>query len=79
MRRAVATSSRISVHVDSPMARPVAAEPALGLHELSLAAVPVAALGVEPGDGDVDEPLEEVALGGRRVRHSSSSSSCASK
>ena len=48
------------------MAWPVAAEASLGLHELPLAAVPVAALGVEPRDGDMDEPLEEVALGCRR-------------
>ena len=47
------------------MARPVAAEASLGLHELPLAAVAVAALGVQPRDGDVDEPLQEVALGGR--------------
>ena len=66
MRRAVATVVQDIVHVDSAMARPVAAEAPLRLHELPLAAVPVAAFGVEPGDGDVDEPLEEVALAGRR-------------
>jgi hypothetical protein len=33
------------------------------LLELPLAADPVAASRLVPGDGDVDEPLEEVALG----------------
>ena len=39
-----------------------------GLLELALAADAVAASGLVPGDGDVDEPLEEVAL--RRVGRS---------
>ena len=37
-----------------------------GLLELALAADAVAAAGLIPGDGDVDEPLEEVALLRRR-------------
>jgi hypothetical protein len=37
-------------------------EPALCLLELALAAPPVAAARLIPGDGDVDEALEEVAL-----------------
>jgi hypothetical protein len=47
--------------------RPIGGESALGLDELSLAAVAVSALGVEPRDRDVDEPLQEVALLRRRV------------
>ncbi len=37
------------------------------LRELPFAARAVVALGVEPGNGHVDEALEEVALLGRRV------------
>ena len=44
-----------------------------------LAAVAVSALGVEPGDGDVDEALEEVALVGRGRGHSFDVPSWASK
>ena len=40
---------------------------------------PVAAPGLVPGDGDVDETLEEVALLRRAARQATSSSSCASK
>ena len=54
------------VDIDPAMTRAVAVEASLGLHELPLAAVAVSALGVKPRDGDVDEPLEEVALGSRR-------------
>jgi hypothetical protein len=39
-------------------------EPARGLLELPLAARLVAAACLVPGDDDVDEPLEEVLLGG---------------
>lgn len=41
----------------------VGREAAGGLLELPLAADPVAASRLVPGDRDVDEPLEEVALG----------------
>ena len=41
-----------------------ACEAPRGLLELTLAAGLVTAAGVEPGDRDVDEPLEEVALAG---------------
>jgi hypothetical protein len=47
------------------MFRRVRPQPACGLLELTLAARSVVALGVEPGDGDVHETLEEVALVGR--------------
>jgi hypothetical protein len=42
--------------------RRVRRESPLRLLELSLAAHPVAAAGLVPGDGDVNEALEEVAL-----------------
>ena len=45
------------------MPRRVGPEPARRLLELPLAADPPAATRLVPGDGDVDEPLEEVALG----------------
>jgi len=45
---------------------PVAGEPSLRLRELAVASVAVAALRVQPRDRDVDEPLQEVALGIRR-------------
>ena len=45
----------------------VAPEPARCLRELALRSRPVAAAGVVPGDGHVDEALEEVALLGRRL------------
>ena len=61
------------------MTRAVAAEASLGLHELPLAAVAVSALCVQPRDGDVDEPLEEVALGSRCRAPLVLESSCASK
>ena len=41
-------------------------EPALGLGELTFAADAVAAPGLVPGNGDVNEPLEEVAFVCRR-------------
>ena len=49
------------------MRRPVRVEATRGLLELALASGPVSAPGVQPGDRDVHEPLEEVALGGRRL------------
>jgi hypothetical protein len=49
------------------MRRPVRLEPAGRLLELTLAARTVRARGVMPRDRDVDEPLEEVALGVRGV------------
>ena len=48
------------------MLRRVRPESAGGFLELSLAADAVGPAGLVPGDGDVDEPLEEVALLGRR-------------
>lgn len=47
------------------MGRFVGAETPRCLLELALAARPVPAAGMQPGDRDVDEPLEEVALGSR--------------
>ena len=44
------------------MLRRVSKKPALGLLELPLAADAVASSGLVPGDRDVDESLEEVAL-----------------
>jgi hypothetical protein len=44
----------------------VGAEAASGLLQLPLAADTVAAAGLVPGHGDVDEALKEVALLGRR-------------
>ena len=40
----------------------VGGEPPPRLRELALAAAAVPTPGLVPGDGDVDEPLEEVAL-----------------
>jgi hypothetical protein len=48
--------------VDAAVRRRVRAEPAGRLLELALAADAVSAPGLVPGDGDVDESLEEVAL-----------------
>ena len=48
------------------MRRRVRGEPARGLLELALAADAIAAPGLVPGDGDVDEPLVEVPLLRRR-------------
>jgi hypothetical protein len=48
--------------VDPAVLRRVGAEPALRLLELALAPDGVASAGLVPGDRDVDEPLEEVAL-----------------
>ena len=48
------------------MLRRVGAEPSRRLLELPLAADAVPAPGLVPGDRDVDETLEEVALLGRR-------------
>lgn len=47
------------------MARPEPIEPLRCLLELAPAADPPPAAGLVPGDGDMDEPLEEVPLGGR--------------
>jgi hypothetical protein len=55
------------VDVDAPMGRAIRGESPHRLLELAFAARPVAAAGVVPGDGDVNEPLEEVALPGRRL------------
>ena len=44
------------------MTRHVGSQPAGRLVELPLAADPPSAAGLVPGDGDVHEPLEEVAL-----------------
>ena len=44
------------------MGGPVGPEPPSRLLELPLAAGPVAPAGLVPGDRDVQEPLEEVAL-----------------
>ena len=52
------------------MLRSVGPEAAGGLLQLPLTADTVAAPGLVPRDGDVDEPLEEVALLGlRRAPH----------
>src|SRR5438045_7371578 len=48
------------------MGRPVRRQAAVGLLELALAADPVAATGLVPGDRHVDEALEEVAFLRRR-------------
>jgi hypothetical protein len=56
-----------AIDVDAAVGRPVPREPPGGLLELSLAAGPVATGRVMPRHGDVDEPLEEVALGLRGV------------
>ena len=45
------------------MAGRIRAEPARRLLELALVSGPISAAGVMPGDGDVNEALEEVALG----------------
>ena len=56
------------VDVDAAVPWPICAEATFSLLELTLAAWSIAAAGLVPGDGDVDEPLEEVALGrGRRA------------
>jgi hypothetical protein len=44
------------------MHRRIRGEPARRLLELTLISGPISATGVMPGDGDVDETLEEVAL-----------------
>ncbi len=44
------------------MARSKCGETSFGLDELAFAAVPVVALCMKPGDGDMDETLQEVAL-----------------
>ena len=49
------------------MARSVRPESTRRLCELALAPGPVAAAGVVPRHGDVYEPLQEVALRGRRI------------
>ena len=49
--------------VDAPMRRGVGREPAARLLELTFAADSLTAPGLVPGDGDVDETLEEVTLG----------------
>ena len=49
------------------MRGPVRAQATRRLLELALAPGSVSATRVQPGDRDVHEPLQEVALGGRRV------------
>ncbi len=49
------------------MRRPVRVEATRCLLELAFAPGAVSPTGVMPGDGDVHEPLQEVALGGGRV------------
>jgi hypothetical protein len=49
--------------VDPAMVRRVRTEPAHRLLELPLISGPISTAGVMPRDGDVDEALEEVALG----------------
>ena len=49
------------------MRRPVGAQATSRLLELALASRTVSAPGVQPGDRDVHEPLQEVALIGRRL------------
>ena len=48
--------------VDATVLRRVGTESPLRLRELALAADAVATAGLVPGDGDVDEALEKVAL-----------------
>lgn len=62
-RRGDLREDRVDVH--AAVRRAIAREAAVRLDELSLAAVPVAPLGVKPRDGDVHESLQEVALLGR--------------
>jgi hypothetical protein len=54
------------LHVHTAVLRSVGAEAAGGLFQLPLAADAVAAAGLVPGDGEVDEALEEIALLVRR-------------
>jgi len=49
--------------IDAVMPWRVGTEPPLGLLELALATDAIAAAGLVPGDGDVHETLEEIALG----------------
>jgi hypothetical protein len=49
--------------VDASVRRAIRRQPAARLLELALAADPLAAAGLVPGDRDVDETLKEVALG----------------
>ena len=51
--------------VDAAVPRRIRRQPSFGLLELPLAAVAVAALRMEPGDGDVHQSLQEVPLGVR--------------
>jgi hypothetical protein len=50
------------VYVEAPVGRCVRAEPPQSLLELALAAHPVPTPGLVPGDDDVNQALEEVAL-----------------
>jgi hypothetical protein len=49
------------------MVRRIRREPAARFLELPGASNVIAAPGLVPGDGDMDEPLQEVALLGRRL------------
>jgi hypothetical protein len=51
--------------VEAAMPGSVALQAPRRLLELALASDPVSPPGLVPGDGDVDEALEEVPLGGR--------------
>src|SRR5262249_12232667 len=53
--------------VDAPMERPVRLEPARSLLQLALATPAVAPARVLPGDGDMDQPPEELALRPRAI------------
>jgi hypothetical protein len=56
-----------ALDVDLAVRGRIRTEPARRLRELTLAAPRIPAAGVKPGYGDVDEPLEEVALLRRRL------------
>jgi hypothetical protein len=52
--------------VEAAMRGSVAPQAPLRLLELALASDPLSPAGLIPRDGDMDEALEEVSLGGRR-------------
>ena len=55
------------VDIDTPVMRRVRTEPARRFFELAFAAGTLPAPGLVPGDGNVDEPLQEVSLLRRRL------------
>ena len=65
LRRRDRTQHRVDV--DASVVRRVGAEPARRFLELTLAAWTPPAPCLIPGDGDMDEPLQEVSLLGRRL------------